>query len=85
MVLALDTSASVGSNNWETLRQFALDLIPTLDVGPDANRVSVSRPDTNWVHVSRRQQGLSPTTPTGFVVHDASRVHARLVASFPCG
>ena len=40
VIFALDSSASVGAENWIQLRQFTVDLIERLNIGRDKTQVS---------------------------------------------
>jgi len=41
LILVLDGSGSMGENNWVLMKQFAIDLISSFDVGPAKTRVAV--------------------------------------------
>ena len=41
LILVLDGSGSMGENDWVLMKQFAVDFISSLEVGPAATRVAV--------------------------------------------
>jgi len=59
LVLVLDASGSIGSANFEYLKDFAARLVPAFNIHPES-RVSVTKYETSVTTVLNMTHGLSP-------------------------